>query len=122
MTNNDGDTLPHVASHGDHTDVTKVMHESVTQTQWIHLLQMKGWEQMTILQMAVYSYKQSSIETIRDSVSDEKWIQLVSTPLPEYNQMIHMKNIYQQAVSRIDELRAAARVKSALQTENNSGV
>ena len=112
----------HFASYHGHTDIMKVIHESVTQSQWINLLQMKGDEEMTVLQHAVYWNDQSSIDTIRDSVSDEEWLQLVSTPLPEYEQRIHYELEYQLAVSRIDDLRAAARVKCALLTQDKSGI
>ena len=121
MTNNDGDTALIYASYNGHTDVMKEIHESVTQTQWINLLHMKG--EMTVLQAAVYWNEQSSIKAIRDSVSDEEWMQIVSTPLPEYYEAMYFnEGFYKQAVNRIDELRAAARVKSVLQTKNNSGM
>ena len=83
MTTTDGRSPLHIASYNDHAGVMKVIHESVTHTQWIELL---------------------------------------STPLPQYNQWIHNIDGYQRAVSGIAELRAAARVKSALQTENHSGM
>ena len=79
------------------------------------------WD-MTVLQYAAYEGKECSIDSMRNSVSDDEWLHLVSTPLTEYYQRIHNKENYQHAVSRIDELRAAARVKSVLQTENNSGL
>ena len=103
-------------------DVMKAIHKSVTQTQWINLLQMESNRGLTVLHYAAYGDNQSSIDTIRDSVSDQEWLHLLSTPLPENNQRIHKENFYQRAVSTLDELRAAARVKSVLQTENNSGV
>ena len=119
---NGGDTPLHRASDDDHTDVMKEIHESVTQTQWINLLQMKGYEEITVLHSAAYGNNQSCIDTIRDSVSDEEWLQLVSTPLPEYDESIHVSEyFYQGAVDWIDELRAAARVKSVFQIENHSG-
>ena len=49
-------------------------------------------------------------------------MQLLSTPLPEYDQWIDDAENYQRAVRRIDELRAAARVNSVLQTESNTGM
>ena len=122
MTSDRRNTPLHLTSYSDCSYVMKVINESVTQTQWINLLQMENNRGLTVLQRATYYNKQSSIETIRDSVSDEEWLQLVSTPLPEYDQWIHDNDRYQQAVDWIDELRAAARVKSVLQTENNSGM
>ena len=121
MTDIEGFTPLHEASQRGHADVMKVIHETVTQTQWINLLHMKDEYEMTALQSAVW-YKQSCVKIIRDSVSDEVWLQLVSTP-PEYNE-VHQYNddFYQGAVDMIDELRAAARVKSVLQTENISGI
>ena len=93
----------HYASHGGHTDVMKMIHESVTHTQWINLLHIKGGEEMTALQTAVYCDKQSGcIETIRERVSAEEWINLLSTPLPEYNPRHHFEAPYQRAVSMID--------------------
>ena len=122
ITSNASNTPLHFASYNSHIDVIKVIHESVTQFQWINLLQMKGDEEMTVLQTAAYRSTQSSIDTIRDSVSGKEWIVLLS-PLSEYKESIHsLEDFYQQAVSRIDELRAAARVKSVLRTENNSGM
>ena len=121
MTSDYGNTLLHLASYSDRSDVMKVIHESVTHTQWINLLHMKG--EMTVLQAAVYWNEQSSIKAIRDSVSDEEWMQIVSTPLPEYYEAMYFnEGFYKQAVNRIDELRAAARVKSVLQTKYNSGM
>ena len=112
----------HRASLSGHTDVMKMIHESVTHTQWINLLQMKGFYEMTVLQTAAYFDKQSRcIETIRESVSDEEWIQLLSTPLPEYDPEDDNEAEYQRAVSKIDELRTAARVKSALLIADKSG-
>ena len=123
MTNGDVNTPLQRASYNGHTETMIVIHESVTNTQWINLLQMKGDAWMTVLQEAVYWDFQTSINTIRDSVSDEEWIQLLSTPLPEYNEWgMHEKQNYQRAVSWIDKLRAAARVKSVSQTENISGM
>ena len=111
----------HYASRNGNTDVMKMIHESVTQTQWINLLQMKGLGEMTVLQTAAYWDTQSdSIETIRESVSDEEWMKLVSTPLPEDHRR-YDETKYQRAVSKIDELRTAARVKSALLIANQSG-
>ena len=111
----------HHASLNGHTDVMKMIHESVTQTQWINLLQMKGFAEMTVLQTAAYWDEQSScIETIRESVSDEEWMKLVSTHLPEDHRR-YDETKYQRAVSKIDELRTAARVKSALLIANQSG-
>ena len=111
--------------------VMKVIHESVTQTQWINLLQMKGDRAMTVLQYAVYWDQgvcwdeQSSIETIRESVSDKEWIKLLSTPLPKVNKRYHYKHRHQRVASKIDELRAeaktASRVKSALLITDQSG-
>ena len=121
MGDNWSDTPLHHASHDGRTDVMKMIHESVTHTQWINLLQMKGSREMSVLQTAAYSDKRSSIETIRESVSDEEWIKLVSTPLPEYNPRHHYEAWYQRAVSKIDELKTAARVKSALLIANQSG-
>ena len=116
------DTPLHYASHDGHTDVMKMIHESVTHTQWINLLHMKEYREMTVLQRAVYFDKQSGrIETIRESVSDEEWIKLLSTPLPQYRKDIHNEARYQRAVTKIDELRTAARVKSALLIANQSG-
>ena len=83
---------------------------------------MKGHNGMTALQSAAYWNNQSCIDTIRDSVSVEVRIELLSTPLPQYNKWIHNIDGYGRAVSGIDELRAAARVKSALQTEHHSGM
>ena len=112
----------HHASRDGHTDVMKMIHESVTQTQWINLLQMKGLGEMTVLQTAAYWDRQSRcIETIRESVSAEEWIKLLSTPLPQYDPWCHDEAEYQRAVSKIDELRTAARVKSALLIANKSG-
>ena len=122
MRNEYGNTPLHLTLSDRCTDVMKVIHESVAHTQWINLLHMKDEYEMTALQNVAYDDEQCLIDTIRDSLSDEEWLQLVSTPLPEYNKSIQGSEYYQQAVSRIDELRAAARVKSALQTENNSGV
>ena len=42
----------HYASRYRHTDVMKMIHQSVTQTQWINLLHMKGSMKMTVLQSA----------------------------------------------------------------------
>ena len=122
MPNEDGDTPLYYASYNGYTDVIKLIHESVTHSRWINLLQRKYVDVMTVLQTAAYENKQSCIDTIRDSVSDEEWLQLVSTPLPEYNQRIHYELEYHQAVSRIDELRAAARVKCVLLTQDKSGI
>ena len=113
--------LQHANCYG-HTDIVKAIHESVTQTQWIDLLQIMGYRKMTVLQKAVYWNKQSSMDTIRDSVSYQESIQLLSTPLPEYDRLIHDEKRYKQVVSRIDEMRAAARVVSALQTGNYYGM
>ena len=111
----------HQASHSGRTDVMKIIHESVTLTQWINLLQMKGGVEMTVLQTTAYWDKQSGfIETVRESVSNEEWIKLLSTPLPEYIRRIGEAK-YQRAVSKIDELRTAARVKSALLIADKSG-
>ena len=118
----------HYTSYNGHTDVFKMIHGSVTHTQWINLLQMKGRVEMTVLQTAAYFDKQARcIETIRESVSDEVWINLLSTPLPEYSGNIHHETPYQRAVSKIEELRTdelitAARVKSALLIANQSGM
>ena len=115
------DTPLHCASRYGHTDVMMLIHKSVTQTQWINLLHMKGADEMTVLQAAAYFDKQSGcIETIRESVSDEEWIKLLSTPLPEYIRRYN-NAMYQRAVSKIDELRTAVRVKSALLIANLSG-
>ena len=119
ITDEYGNTPLHFAP----TDVIKVIHKSVTQSQWINLLQMKGRGELTVLQAAAYWNTHSCVDTIRDSVSDEEWLQLVSTPLPEYTWSLHYHDAYyQEAVNTIDKLRAAARVKSVLQTENNSGM
>ena len=119
---NISNTPLHYVSREVHTDVMKMIHESVTHTQWINLLQMKEYRQMTVLQTAVYFDKQSgSIETIRESVSDEEWIKLLFTPLPQNQGWPLNKAEYQRAVSKIDELRTAARVKSALLIANQSG-
>ena len=61
------------------------------------------------------------IETISESVSDEEWINLLSTPLPQCNPQRHNKAEYKRAVSKIEELRTAARVKSALLIADKSG-
>ena len=112
----------HHTSHYSHTDVMKIIHESVTHTQWISLLQTKGHGERTVLQTAVYWDKQSRcIETIRESVSNKEWIKLLSTSLPEYDPRRHDEAKYQKAVSKIDELRTAVRVKSALLIANHSG-
>ena len=116
------DTPLHLATCYGHTDIMKAIHESVTQTQWIHLLQIKAYRKMTVLQKAVYWNKQSSIDTIRESVSYQESIQLLATPLPEYDWLIHDKKRYKQVVSWIDEMRAEARVVSALQTANDSSM
>ena len=123
MTNGDVNTPLQRASYNGHTETMIVIHESVTHTQWINLLHMNEDRKMTVLQTAAYEDKQSvCIETIRESVSDEEWIHLISTPLPEYNPRHHYEAEYQQAVSVIDELRTAARVKSALLIANQSGM
>ena len=122
MTDGLSNTPLHLASSSRNTAMMKVIHESVTQTQWINLLQMQEDLGMTVLQYAVYWNEPSSIDAIRDSVSDEEWLQLVSSPLPEYNELYHNDDRYQRAVDRIDEMRAATRVKSVLQTTNNSGM
>ena len=112
----------HYASHDGYTDIMKLINEAVTHTQWINLLQMKGLGEMTVLQTAAYWDRQSRcIETIRESVSDEEWIKLLSTPLPQYDPWCHDEAQYQRAVSKIDELGTAARVKSALLIANQSG-
>ena len=77
---------------------------------------------MTVLQRAAYYNKQSFIDAVRNSVSDEEWIQLLYTPIRKYNQRNRNDGRYQGAVDLIDELRAAARVKCVLQTGNNSGM
>ena len=123
MANVRSNTPLHNASYRCQTDVMKVIHESVTQTQWINLLQMKGYGEITVLQKAAYDDEQSLIDTIRNSVSDEEWLQLLSTPLPAYSPMIHnYEENYQRADRWIDEMRAAAKVRSVLQIENHSGM
>ena len=112
----------HDASFGGHTGVMKVVHESVTQTQWINLLELNGFRELTVLQIAAYQDRQSCIETIRDSVSDEVWIKLLSTPLPEYQLNWNAKDQYQRALSKVDELRAAAKVQHAIITQDNTGL
>ena len=123
MTEEYGYTPLLITSFYGHTDIMNVIHDSVTQTQWISLLQIQGYLDRTVLQRAAYRVNdQSSIDTIRNSVSDEEWLQLLCTPLPEYIQQSPNNKSHQRAVNRINELRAAARVKSVLQTENNSGM
>ena len=92
----------HDASFGGHTDIMKVVHESVTQTQWMNLLELNGFRELTVLQIAAYQDRQSCIETIRDSVSDEVWIELLSSSLPEYDRWQHNELKYQRAVSEIE--------------------
>ena len=120
-----GDTLSNTpllyASLNGHSDVMNMIHESVAQTQWINLLQMEGYGELPVLQTAAYSDEQSSIETIRESVSDEVWLQLLYTPLPKFYESNHFGTQYQRAVGKIDELRTAARVKAALLFSDQSG-
>ena len=75
---------------------------------------------MTALQYPVNWNKQVP-DTIRINVSDEVWIQLLSTPLPEYDRWQHNELKYQRAVSEIEELRTAVRVRAALLITDQSG-
>ena len=102
MTDWESNTPLHYTSRNNLTDVLKVIHESVTKTQWINLLRMKGLGEMTVLQTAVFLDKQCSIETIWESVSDEVWIELLSSSLPEYDRWQHNELKYQRAVSEIE--------------------
>ena len=68
-----GCNLLYAASCSGHTDIMKVIHGSVTQAQWSNLLRMKAGNGMTALQMTAFCNKHSSIETIRDSVSNDTW-------------------------------------------------
>ena len=125
MANVRSNTPLHNASYRCQTDVMKVIHESVTQTQWINLLQQKGCAERTVIQKAAYWNTIPTIETIRNGVSDDEWLQLLNTPLPDRSASsrdYHNEYNYQQATSIIDELRAAARVKSAILIHDNTGL
>ena len=117
------DTTPiSEASGAGNTDIMTAIYESVTATQWFNILHADGKEGlgMTVLQKAIYENKHASIEFIKNSVCDELWLQLLSTPFPEYNQHYHDEVSYQQAVTRIDELRSTQRVNLILSGIKNN--
>ena len=53
---------------------------------------------------------------IQDSISDQQWLKVLSTPLPNLR-----GDKYQVAVDRIDELRTAAIVNTVLKLNNTTG-
>ena len=120
----------------------KVIYDSVTKIQWVSLLQdgmdkpsvIWGPAYMTVLQTAFYQDKQSSVEFIRNSVSDDIWLQLLCTRRLHQNnshsyQASHYnrhnspgyypwnENKVQLAAICIDKLRVEARVKSLLNND-----
>ena len=145
-----GRTALHHAASGGYTDIMKVIHDSVTEFEWCSLLQdgmdkpsiSLGPAYMTVLQTAFYQDKQISVEFIRNSVSDDIWLQLLCTRLLHQNNRCSYQdwryynyisrspvtisplifypwdeNKVQLIVNRIDELRVKARVKSVLHND-----
>ena len=112
-----GGSALHLATYEGHVDIMIVIYESVTQTQWIDLLQIRGYSELSVTQRVVYYEKRSSLDMIQDSISDQQWLKVLTTPLPNLR-----RDKYQMAVDRIDELRTAAKVNTVLKLNTTGTV
>ena len=97
-----------------------MIHQSITATHWKHLLLLKDYIGLNVLQFAAYADAESYIETIEGSVTIDVWLQLLLTPLPK-NISLYQKEYYQQAVKLMEIRRVEAKIQKALLTNDVKG-
>ena len=116
------DSPLHLAIWAGYSDMIEVIHESVTQTQWINLITMKGYGGMNLVQRAAYCNEQDSIEKFKTFVSDEEWLQLVAAPLLDFeNNHFYDKEKFQHAVSILADLRVRAKMRASMSSNDEAG-
>ena len=98
----------------------KLVHQSVTEDQYGGLLRMTGSGGRTVLHCAALSDDQTCNLVIKDTVTPDSWLELVSTRLPtDSHQYGDLK--FSRAVSRIADFRATAKIAKVLSTTDLKG-
>ena len=111
----------HTVIHNEHIDILEAIQNFLTHDHWLMTLQLKDSREMTVLQAAIYFDKQSAIAKLKESVSKEEWVWLLSNPLPVLNRRFCNEESYQQYVNRVENLQIAAKLESIILTTDQAG-
>lgn len=87
--------------------------ESVSEKQCISLLQMDDGNDLTVLQVEIYWDKEDTMMTIRDTVTKDVWLEVLTTQLPIYPDRRRQERVNNKPVQLFNKYRNAAMIKKA---------
>ena len=122
----DGCTPLHHAACNQYDIIIQLIHKSVKCHQWIKFLQRRNVDGMTVLQHLVFwrldtHFFQATLDTLKNSVTPEAWLDQLSATLPDFDPNKHREDNYLSAVNWFDHRRTAAKIQRVIDTDDPQG-